>query len=200
MTNEELIDKIKAEIERQKKENINYDENGDFASYCDFSAWSALDSVLTFISDLEKSQMPRKLLEKMELEKEIEDAWEKIEKDYSPSALDKTTILVSGLVGEKQFSKIAHHFAEWQKEKDEVSKVNYEGARAVYDNTVQHLQEKINEKYELGKKDMREQMLKDAVEGEVMLNPYPTICLDDCKDYDFNEGDKVRVIIIPKED
>ena len=31
MTNEELIDKIKAEIERQKKENINYDENGEFA-------------------------------------------------------------------------------------------------------------------------------------------------------------------------
>ena len=165
MTNEELIDKIKAEIERQKKENINYDENGDFASYCDSSAWSALDSVLTFVSDLEKSKMPRKCLEKMELEKEIEDAWERLEKDYSPSALDKTTILVSGLVGEKQFSKIAHHFADWQKEK----------------------------------------MLNDAVEGEVRhcatthyVKPNEVQLTERLKQ--FQNGDEVRVIILPKED
>lgn len=46
---------------------------------------------------------------------------------------------------------------------------------------------------------MQEQMMSEAVEGEVFLNPYPTISLDDCKDYDFKEGDKVRVIIV-KED
>jgi len=49
----------------------------------------------------------------MNLEEEINLAWEKLEKDYSPSALDKTIIIVSGLVGEKQFSNIARHFAEW---------------------------------------------------------------------------------------
>ena len=43
-------------------------------------------------------------------------------------------------------------------------------------------------------------MMEEAVKGEVMLNPYPTICLDDCKDYDFKDGDKVRVIVLPKED
>jgi len=48
-----IIEQIKSEIERQQKESVNYDENGGFASYCDFCAWLALDSILTFISDLE---------------------------------------------------------------------------------------------------------------------------------------------------
>lgn len=105
-----LIEQIKAEIERQKKENINYDENGDFASYCDFSAWSALDSVLTFVSDLEKSQIQRKLLEKMELEGEIEKCW----KDWlSPSNQPS----VEGVLPKSEFMMYAHHFADWQKEK-----------------------------------------------------------------------------------
>jgi hypothetical protein len=47
-----------------------------------------------------------------DLEKEIDRAWEYLEKDYSPSALDKSVIIVSGLVGEKQFSCIARHFYE----------------------------------------------------------------------------------------
>lgn len=42
-------------------------------------------------------------------------------------------------------------------------------------------------------------MMEEAVEGEILLTPYPTICLDDCKDYDFKDGQKVRVIIV-KED
>lgn len=36
----------------------------------------------------------------------------------------------------------------------------------------------------------------DEIEGEFLYNPYPTICLDDCKDYDFKDGDKVRIIIV----
>ena len=39
-------------------------------------------------------------------------------------------------------------------------------------------------------------MIEEAVEGEVILNPYPMICLDDCKDYDFKDGDEVRIIIV----
>lgn len=48
----------------------------------------------------------------VDLEKEIEKGWEELEKDYSPSALDKSYMIVSGLIGEKQFSRIAHHFYE----------------------------------------------------------------------------------------
>ena len=46
----------------------------------------------------------------------------------------------------------------------------------------------------------KEQMLKEAVEGEVFYNPYPTISLDDCKDYNFKDNQKVRIIICKKED
>ena len=41
-----------------------------------------------------------------------------------------------------------------------------------------------------------EEMLKGAAQGEFMLNPYPIICLDECKDYNFKDGDKVRIIIV----
>lgn len=48
----------------------------------------------------------------VDLKKEIEEEWKKIEKDYSPSALDKSYMIVSGLIGKKQFSRIAHYFYE----------------------------------------------------------------------------------------
>lgn len=100
---------------------------------------------------------------------------------------------------------VARHFTDWQKEQDEISKVNYEGARAVYDNTVQHLQEKIDEKYELGKKDMKEQMLKEAVEGVVCYGSKGAyIETDFLGEYNTdvygNPGDKVRIIVCKKED
>lgn len=93
-------------------------------------------------------------------QKEINSAWEKLEKDYSPSALDKTEILVSGLVGEKQFSNIAQHF------------------------------------YELGKKDM----LKDAVECETVCIKDQLLAVLPIKEFRWTVGDKVNIIILPKED
>lgn len=96
--------------------------------------------------------------------------------------------------------------AKWQKEQDEILKVNYEGAKAVYDNTVQHLQEKIDEKYELGKKDMKEQMMKEAVEGQVFGatdvkalyegKVYVISNLVQDTDYNLYPNDKVRIIIV----
>jgi hypothetical protein len=103
--------------------------------------------------------------------------------------------------------------AKWQKEQDEMSRINYEGARATYDNTVQHLQEKIDEKYELGKMAMKEQMMKEAVEG-VVTNAggefgcdVATFRFDDNHTYSIllpheekrKYGDKVRIIVV-KED
>lgn len=45
----------------------------------------------------------------------------------------------------------------------------------------------------------KERMMKEAVEGEFLYTPYPTIALDDWKDYNFTDFDKVRIIIV-KED
>lgn len=73
--------------------------------------------------------------------------------------------------------------AEWQKKLDDLETADLLA--------IAHLQ---------GMEQQKAKMLEDAVEGEVMLNPYPTICLDDCKDYDFKDGNKVRVIVIPNTD
>ncbi len=59
--------------------------------------------------------------------------------------------------------------------------------------------EKIAAAYQLGLADKEKQMLKEAVEGEFCNTPFPTICLDDCKDYNFKDNQKVRIIIV-KED
>ena len=54
--------------------------------------------------------------------------------------------------------------------------------------------------YELGKKDMKEQMMKEAVEGTVhnfsSYKPHPTVLVDA---KGFNQGDKVRIIIVKEE-
>ena len=81
------------------------------------------------------------------------------------------------------FKKVAHHFAEWQKAKDDR-----------YVDTI------YQQGIEKGKDDMKEQMMKEAYDGEFFYNPYPGIALDDCKDYDFKQREDVRVIILPKED
>lgn len=46
---------------------------------------------------------------------------------------------------------------------------------------------------------MKKLIMKEAVEGLFQNTPFPTICLDDCKNYDFKDDDKVRIIIV-KED
>lgn len=145
----------------------------------------AIADILSFISTLESEKPMQE-----ELEEEIE--------RYLPNIPENPY--------NEELRVFARHFAKWQKEQDEISKVNYEGARAVYDNTVQHLQEKIDEKYELGKKDMKEQMLQDAVEGEVYKfgevayvkernNAELTKYLSQ-----FNNGDRVKIIVIHETD
>ena len=103
MTNEELIAKIKAEIERQQKENVNYDENGGFASYCDHSTWLTLESMLTFVSGLEETEKP---MNQDGLEQEIIKCWQEW---VSPSNKQS----VEGVLPLSEFAFFARHFAEW---------------------------------------------------------------------------------------
>ena len=62
------------------------------------------------------------------------------------------------------------------------------------------LSEKIAAAYQLGRKDMKEQMMKEAVEWTVTTNlaNRPVIYFDKLRGYKY--GDKVRIIILPKED
>lgn len=51
-----------------------------------------------------------------------------------------------------------------------------------------------------GAKWQKHQMLKDAVEGEFANTPFPTIYLDDCKDYNFKDNQKVRIVVLKAEE
>lgn len=92
-----IIEQIKAEIERQQKENVNYDENGGFASYCDHSTWLALESMLTFVSGLEES------------EKSIDGLEEEIKRWWGEEYMKNS----EGLPILPVVQGIARHFAKW---------------------------------------------------------------------------------------
>jgi hypothetical protein len=98
-----IIEQIKAEIERQQKENVNYDENGGFASYCDFSAWSALDSMLTFVSGLEETEKPKQDGLEEEIQRFLSNA----------TKMDKGEWKGKYPISEMGFGVVARHFAQW---------------------------------------------------------------------------------------
>jgi hypothetical protein len=62
-----LIDKdaLVAEIERRKNEEVDYDENGGYASWADHNHFYTLDSIQDFVNALE--------VKEVDLEKELED-------------------------------------------------------------------------------------------------------------------------------
>ena len=50
--------------------------------------------------------------------------------------------------------------------------------------------------YNKGVEEGKRLMMEEAVEGLYQNTPFPTICLDDCKDYNFKDNQKVRIIIV----
>ena len=99
-------EKLIAEIERRIESWTIRGEHspaGQGRDTC-VSRVTELSDLLSFVTSLQQEQP------EVDLEKEIEKGWEELEKDYSPSALDKSCMIVSGLIGEKQFSRIARHF------------------------------------------------------------------------------------------
>ena len=59
----------------------------------------------------------------------------------------------------------------------------------------------INEAFEAGKREQREQMMKEAVEGEITKgNRGNNVVRAGVFNKDFEYGDKVRVIVLKKED
>ena len=86
-----------------------------------------------------------------------------------------------------EFEELARHFAEWQKDKD---------TRDMYMSDNRHFQ-KI---YELGRKEEREQMMTDAVEGEVIpLKSSMEILIPNLTNNTYKVGDKVKLVIIKKD-
>ena len=89
-----LIDKsaLVAEIEKRKEEEVNYDENGGFASWADHNHYSTLESIEDFLDTLE--------VKEVDLEKEIN------------AYRDNEMRFLSDEVGYDTLSAIAKHFFE----------------------------------------------------------------------------------------
>lgn len=127
----------------------------------------------------EKYKTPDWLYKESEQEPEV-DLEKEIERRYDQAKWGYVDGFGSVCMDKGQFIRIARHFAQWGADHTPLP-----------EDTVL-----FNKGVEEGKR----LMMEEAVEGEVMLNPYPTICLDDCKDYDFKDGDKVRIIVCKNED
>jgi len=89
----------------------------------------------------------------------------------------------------KYIQAIAHHFAEWQKQKDKqligaTQKISFQHG------------------YDEGRFDMREEMLKDACDTKITTDKnsiFPIIKYQLPLTYDCKIGDKVKIIIIKPE-
>ena len=176
MTNAELIEKIRAEIKRMLiLLGQGYDEidRGQIAAY---------EHLLSFLSTLE-SEKP---MNQDELEKEIE--WEWNDCDGKHSDTDYQIVELT----KDDFSSLARHFAEWQKEQ-----MMKDGNVILAEEDFDAEKEKS---MEWGYNLCKEQMMKEAVEGEVVKDISNKLAVTAKINLDgFKFGDKVRVIVLKKE-
>jgi hypothetical protein len=114
-----------------------------------------------------------------------EDLEEEIKKVYLQKRERGGTMNMLVILNQREFENIAHHFAEWQK---------------------QAMKEVLQTEYEKGRFDMREEMMKDAVETTIVndwqygKDPDHTIIPAIHQRIEgFNVGDKVKIIIIKEE-
>ena len=109
---------------------------------------------------------------------EEEPASEDLEEEIQRAYYDKSLYDADNL-DRQDFNNIARHFAEWQKHQ---------------------MKETLQTEYEKGRFDMREEIMKDAIECVVEDwcgdSPEITIPLNP---QDFKTGDKVKIIVIKSE-
>ena len=125
--------------------------------------------------------MVENILHNEDLEEEIQRAY------YDKSLYDADNL------DWQDFNNIARHFAEWQKEQDNVISRQAEAARI----KTQQLW------YEKGRFDMRKEMMKDVVEGRVQCGYGDgnklSIKAMLPQDSDLKYADKVKVLILKTE-
>ena len=117
---------------------------------------------------------PPPKIPKMKVDKDLEEAAEEYALLFEDSTKWKDGGKYKGFIAG----------AEWQAEKD---------ARDMYMSDNRHY-EKV---YQLGKKDMKEQMMKEAVESTVENGIF--LSNMDCARMGYKLGDKVRIIIVKEE-
>ena len=132
------------------------------------------EDLLSFLDTLEEPSCPKEL---NDLKKEVQHYYSD-NFDYITS--DQPTLSI--------LTNIARHFAEWQKEQYTREMIMSDGSY-------------FQKCYELGKKDMKEQMMEGAVDYKIVNNlaAYPVIYYE-VKHLGLKYGDKVKIIVCKKED
>ena len=186
MTNIELLAKIKAEIEKTWLEYECYNEDYDKVAEM---RWNEFEKVARHLYELGKqsgsSEIPKDLEEAAEISF---DEAKSLTEDYIDFIAKGLTENKPRPIGPHWFCEYAKNRfiagAKWQKEQD--------------DRLVDIIYQQGIEK---GKDEMREQMLKEAVDTVVSLDAggFPFIEFGVGK-FGLKVGDKVRVIVLPKED
>ena len=192
MTNEELISKIKAEIERRMDKHWEGLPNADAPEddwthneLCELGAYKELEHFETFLSDLESekpiNQSTRQRLAEWSKTPEGRAAYEKVAEEMRREISEKP--MQEGLEEDVErwfFNEIS-------------SKINVEHSMYYY------FQECACRYAQWGAEHAKEQMMKEAVEGVVMdfssnqPRPQVDVYVDPNK---YCTGDKVRIIII----
>lgn len=189
MTNAELIATIRAEIERlvnvAKSLNTGVTNKSDQFTYGLLSAYKA---ILSFLSTLEKSETPMNL----------DGLDEEIQRFLSNATkMDKGEWKGKYPISEMGFGVVARHFYELGKQSGDLEIPNdlEEAAKECNSNL------QLQEYFIKGGMLLKEQMLKEAVEGEIENASLGIVYLrKNLVNEGHSTGDKVRVIVLPKED
>ena len=189
---------IKEEIERQIEEGkVKCQQSKENNSYESFVAWSehvaTCGKLLVFINSLPEESASEYLEE--EIESYIKDSLA-----IKFPTTDKEQI-------KADIRYIARHFAEWQRKKDfedffksDMTMPNkfYEKGKA---DALKEMEEALQTEYEKGRFDMREEMMKDVVEGIVggHTDIPAFINLEIEHKPNVKVGDKVKIVILKTE-
>ena len=190
MTAQEIIEKIRAEVERRANgEQVYNSEDAEFGYK------SCARELLSILSDLEKEEKPSEGLEE-EIREFVEQEWDGLhDNDGNP------------LYTADYLEYIARHFAKWGAE---------HAREQMMDEWLKDRDGCFWDGVEEGKKAMEEQMMKGAVEGEVCGRVYDHINVrfadGVCKFLEpknishipadvskYNIGQKVKIIIVKEE-
>ena len=216
MTAQEIIEKIRAKIERLKGQLIR----GACAAQIQMETSckdEAYDEMLSILSDLEKEEKPSEGLEEECLNPFklvagcIDDTLKEKAKEVFANEIEDeinrwmgSTDCLPEDVGITPLPKVmeivertARHFAKWQREQM-ISALKNDGDLPI--EFIDKFHEIDRNAFQNGQANMREQMMKEAVEGEITKdNRGNNVIRTGVFNNGFEIGDKVRLVIV-KED
>ena len=186
MTNAELLAKIKAEIERLKakyRKDMYKSNHEGLASGYKIEAYNEL---LSFLSTLESEKPVPNDIEEAAVD--IADALLAKPKDYVLSAkADYWNGAHDGIITG----------AKWKKEQM-ISALKNDGDLPI--EFIDKFHEIDRTAFQNGQANMRKQMMKEAVEGEYGYFSNASKTILPSEKLNIKEGDKVRIIVLPKKD